>query len=128
MSFTKSLSRIFKAWGKDTSIENFINNSWVHVSNALDGVWGLTTGDSITVSHIGKVCFWKSDVFTAVDATKTFEVPVQSNVPYSVNVNNFSTGSISVIKFPANSNSITINLTNGNEYQIVSSLFTEKGV
>lgn len=128
MNFTKSLSRIYKAWGKDTSIDNFINNSWVHISNALNGVWGSTIGGSITVNHIGTVCFWRSDVFTATDSTKTFEIPVQSNVPYTVNINNFTTGSISVIKFSANSNSITVNLTSGNEYQIVSSLFTEKGV
>lgn len=128
MSVTKSLSRIFKAWGKNTSIENFINNSWVHVSNALDGVWGSTVSETITVNHIGKVCFWKSEVFTASGTSKALEIPVQSDRPYAVTINNFTSGAISVVKFPANSNSITISITNGNEYQIISSLFTEKGV
>lgn len=128
MSITKSLSRIFKAWGKNISIENFINNNWVHVSNALDGVWGTTVSDSVTVYHIGKVCFWKSEVFTASSTSKSIEVPVQSNRPYAITVYNLSTGAVSGFKFLADSNSITIGTTNGNEYQVISTLFAEKGV
>lgn len=128
MSVVKTISRIFKAWGKDKSVENLLNNYWIYVSDALNGPWGTSISGNITVHHIGRVCFWKTDMFTATGSSITLDIPVQCNKAYAVNVYDISSGTVSVKKFNADSNSIAISITSGNEYQIVSTLFAEKGV
>lgn len=128
MSVVKTISRIFKAWGKDKSSDNLMNNYWTYISDALNGPWGTSVNGNVTVHHIGRVCFWKTNMFIASSTSITLDIPVQSNVAYAVNVYNITTGLVSAKKVSANSNSITISITSGQEYQIVSTLFAEKGV
>lgn len=123
----KSLNKIYTAWGKDTSSDNFKNNYWVYLTAALNGIWGTSEVDNVTIHHIGQVCFWKTDIFTSTGITE-LTIPVQSDVAYTVMVCNLTTGAITCSEFDANTNSKTFSLSSGSKYQIISSMFKEKGV
>lgn len=123
----KSLNKIYSAWGKDTSAENFKNNYWVYLTAALNGAWGKSVIDNVTVHHLGQVCFWKTDIFTAIGNT-ALTIPVQSDVAYTVMICDLTTGAITCSEFDASTNSKTFNLSSGSKYQIISSMFKEKGV
>jgi hypothetical protein len=127
INILQSLNKIYTAWGKDTSSDNFKNNYWVYLAAALNGVWGSSVVDNVTVHHIGQVCFWKTDIFTATGNT-TLTIPIQSNVAYTVLVCNISTGAITCLEFDANTNSKTFSLSSSNKYQIISLMFKEKGI
>lgn len=127
MSIDNGTVRIFSGWGKNfLTTNNQWKDAWTYICAALDGTWGTVNFGNAKGFNTGAQSHWSTTVFTAIDATFTLTVPMQSFESYAVLINNLTTGVTTCTKVLKDSNAFSCTLVVGNEYQIVSTEFLLK--
>jgi hypothetical protein len=126
MNIMRQLSKVFKAWGTDASPENFFNNYWRYMADAIDGSWGSTITDDVIVYHLGRVCYWQTSTFIASGIEKELTIPLTSNSLYSATIYDQTSKTVSCVSVSANN--VVIPLVDGHKFQVVSSLFVPSGL